>query len=239
MKTTVYKLIGGAAPDSFYLASRNTTARRLYHFDGKTNRALRYARNQKSPFEDEQDGNFILEPIVFENGFLTVYEDNPVLQHFLSVHPDNGKLFEEVNNQKDAQEEIDYYELEHEATARVRSMDISTLESIARVALEIDPSKMTTSELKRDMYRFARNNPQDLLSMANDPHIAHEGFVAKLFDEGVLSARKNAVHYNLPTNKSKMLTVPLDQTHHSAVSSFFLTEEGADAMKVLEKFVSV
>ncbi|NCX26843.1 MAG: GNAT family N-acetyltransferase, partial [Burkholderiaceae bacterium] len=46
----------------------NTTARRLYHFDGKTNRALRYARNQKSPFEDEQDGNFILEPIVFENG---------------------------------------------------------------------------------------------------------------------------------------------------------------------------
>jgi hypothetical protein len=35
------------------------------------------------------------------------------------------------------------------------------------------------------------------------------------------------------------LTVPLDQTHHSAVSSFFLTEEGADAMKVLEKFVSV
>ena len=36
------------------------------------NRALRYARNQKSPFEDEQDGNAIVEPIVFEDGFLSV-----------------------------------------------------------------------------------------------------------------------------------------------------------------------
>jgi len=34
------------------------------------NRPLRYARNQKSPFEDEQDGNVILEPIVFEDGML-------------------------------------------------------------------------------------------------------------------------------------------------------------------------
>ena len=31
-----------------------------------SNKALRYARNQNSPFQDEQDDNAILEPIVFE-----------------------------------------------------------------------------------------------------------------------------------------------------------------------------
>lgn len=237
METKVYKLIGGAAPDSFYLASRNTTARRLYHFDGKTNRALRYARNQKSPFEDEQDGNFILEPIVFENGFLTVYEDNPVLQKFLEVHPDNGKLFELVDNQRDAQSEIDEYDLEHEALTRARTMEFKMMEAIVRIGLGTDPEKMSVPEIKREVYRFAKNYPSELLSMANDPHIAHEGTVSKMFTDGLLIAKRNTVHYNLPNNKSKLTNIPSDQTAQQAVSSYFLTEEGSQAMVVLEKFM--
>ena len=70
MKSKIYVLKSKAAPLSFILASRNTHRKPLLYFDGKTNRALRYASNQKSPFEDEQDGNAILEPVVFENGFL-------------------------------------------------------------------------------------------------------------------------------------------------------------------------
>ncbi len=53
------------------LASRNSRRFPLLWFDEEKGeqRALRYARNQQSPFEDEQDGNAILEPIVFEDGF--------------------------------------------------------------------------------------------------------------------------------------------------------------------------
>jgi len=54
----VYKLLSGN-PLSYSLASRNHPRFPLmwYDEDKQQNRALRYAINQKSPFEDEQDGN--------------------------------------------------------------------------------------------------------------------------------------------------------------------------------------
>jgi len=220
---------------SFMLASRNTVARRLYHFDGKVNRELRYARNQKSPFVDEQDGNFILEPIVFEDGFLSVEDNNPALQRFLEVHPDNGKTFEEVNNKRDASRELDVLEVEIEALNVARKMEVSMMENIARVALEVDPTRISTAELKRDILVYARNNPEEFLSIANDPQVAHDGLVSKMFDTGILVTKKTAVHFNLSTNKSKMLSIPLGETARSATRAFFLTDEGVEIMKTLEK----
>jgi len=234
----IYKLIGGSAPMSFMLASRNTVARRLYHFDGKVNRELRYARNQKSPFVDEQDGNFILEPIIFENGFLRVEDTNPVLQRFLELHPDNNAIFVEVDNKKDAQKELEYLEIEAEAITKARSLDFAMMENVARIALELDPSKISTQELKRDIIVYAKQNPQEFLSIINDPNIAHEGLVARLFDYGALVIKRNAVHYNLANNKSKMLLIPSGQDAQDAVSSYFMTEEGAEAMAMLEKYIS-
>ena len=78
MKTTtkyvdkIYKLTRDTAPLSLTLASRNTKRFPLLWFDEKTgtNKALRYARNQNSPFEEEQDDNAILDPIVFLYGLL-------------------------------------------------------------------------------------------------------------------------------------------------------------------------
>lgn len=223
---------------SFMLASRNTTARRLYYFDGKVNRELRYARNQKSPFVDEQDGNFILEPIIFENGFLTVDDTNPVLQRFLEVHPDNNALFVEVDNKKDAQKELEYLEIEAEAISKARSLEFAMMENVARIALELDPSRISTQELKRDIIVYAKNNPQEFLSIINDPHVAHDGLVARLFDYGALTVKRNAVHYNLSNNKSKMLLIPTGQDAQEAVSSYFMTEDGAETMAMLEKYIS-
>lgn len=238
MSSKLYKLIGGSAPMSFMLASRNTTARRLYYFDGKVNRELRYARNQKSPFVDEQDGNFILEPIIFEDGFLKVEDTNPVLQRFLEIHPDNGALFVEVDNKRDAEKELSYLEMEADALTKARSLDFPMMENIARIALSIDPSRISSQELRRDIIVFARNNPEEFLSVVNDPNVAHNGFVARLFNYGVLSVKRNSVHYNLPNNKSKMLVIPTGQDAQEAVASYFLTEEGIEVMATLEKYIS-
>ena len=70
-KAKIYKLTKENAPLSLILASRHTQRFPLLWFDEKSgvNRPLRYARNQNSPFQDEQDDTAILEPIVFENGF--------------------------------------------------------------------------------------------------------------------------------------------------------------------------
>ena len=65
-----YKLTRDKAPLSYTIPTRNTKRSSLLFFDEKTgqNRSMRYAKNQKSIFEDEQDGNILLEPIIFEDG---------------------------------------------------------------------------------------------------------------------------------------------------------------------------
>jgi hypothetical protein len=171
LENKVYKLTKNAAPLSFMLSTRHSRRKPLLYFDGKINRALRYASNQKSPFEDEQDGNAILEPIVFENGFLSVPKENQVLQHFLSIHPSRGTVFIEVNKEQDAQGELETMNLEADAVLAARSMDISQMEMVARVMLDVDPEKLSSTELRRDMMILAKRYPADFLEAIEDPEM--------------------------------------------------------------------
>ena len=147
----VYVLKRLSAPLTYMLSSRNTRRSPLLYFDGEVNKPLRYARNQKSPFEDEQDGNAIIEPILFEEGFLRVPKNNPVLQEFLNYHPGNGEIYDEVDNERDASQEFDIMTFELDAQLLARDLSLGKLESIARVLYGVKAEKMTTPELKRDV----------------------------------------------------------------------------------------
>lgn len=235
MKNKIYVLKSKAAPLSFILASRNTHRKPLLHFDGKTNRALRYASNQKSPFEDEQDGNAIIEPVVFENGFLSVPQTNPVLQKFLELHPGNGQLFEEVNVERNAQEELDNISHEVDALIAAKQMDISTMETVARVHLGARVDTMSSAEIKRDVLMFAKNSPQAFLDAIEDSSIEIQDLVAKLFDKNLLSLRnKNKdIYYNLPNNKKKLSNVPYGEDPRDIVLNILVNDE--EIMNALEK----
>jgi hypothetical protein len=126
---------------------------------------LRYARNQKSPFEDEQDGNFILEPIVFEDGVLIVAKNNPVLQRFMELHPANGDVFYEFDTEKDASEKIEYLSFELDAQLAAREMNIESAEAVLRVMVGGRVDKMTSQEIRRDIMVYARNNPEEFLDI--------------------------------------------------------------------------
>ena len=108
LKDRVYKLTRDRAPLSCIIPSRNSSRNPLLYFDEEKgyNRALRYARNQKSCFEDEQDGTAIVEPVIFTDGLLRVPKSNPILQEFLHYHPLNGKRFVEVDFSKDAAQQV-------------------------------------------------------------------------------------------------------------------------------------
>jgi hypothetical protein len=95
----IYVLKNGKSPLTFVLQSRHSRRSPLLWFDEEkgVNRTLRYARNQRSPFEDEQDDNAIVEPIMFENGVLKVSKTDTVLHKFLELHPKNGSVFEECH----------------------------------------------------------------------------------------------------------------------------------------------
>jgi len=204
------------------------------------NRPLRYARNQKSPFEDEQDGNAIVEPIIFEDGFLHVPKSNPVLQQFLHYHPMNGIKYEEVNDERDAGEQLEQMNLEVDALVECKNMSVEALEHVARVLMGIDPSRVTTSELRRDMLIHARRDPAYFLRVANDPDLKLQSKIQKFFDENLLSFRRNKteIWFNGPTNKKKLVTVPFGEDPVALATSYLLSEEGLDHLRALESLIS-
>jgi hypothetical protein len=234
----VYKLKGESAPLSFTLPSRNTRRYPLLYFDeeNNVNRALRYAINQKSPFEDEQDGNAIVEPIVFENGFLSVPRTNPVLQQFLHYHPLNGLSFIQVDYEKDAAKEVEQLTSEVDALIEARQLSVDQMETIARVLFSKDPNKFTTSELKRDILIYAKRDPKGFLNILRDPMLKLQANIHVFFENKLLAFRNNnkEVWFNTPSVKKKMLTVSYGDDPYFAVAQFLKTDDGIDALKMLE-----
>ena len=234
-----YRLKREAAPLTFMLASHNTKRKPLLYFDedSGTNRALRYARNQKSPFEDEQDGNAILEPVIFEDGMLHVPKNNQVLQEFLYYHPSRDSIYEEVNNERDAAEDVEVLEQELNAQIVASDLEFDKMLSVARVLLGGRSELLSTSELKRDILLFAKRDPYTFLEVVNDPDLEFEDEVRQFFTEKLLSFRnkKKDVYFNLPGNKTKMLTIPFGEDPYHVVASYLKTDEGIDVYKGLVK----
>ncbi len=234
-----YKLTKEAAPLSFMLPTRNSRRYPLMHFDEVKgeNRALRYARNQKSPFEDEQDGNAIVEPVIFEDGFLHVSRTNPVLQEFLHYHPMNGSKFVEVNTEKDAQKEMDVLNSRVDALIEARQLDIEQVESVARVLFNTDVSRTTSAELRRDILIFAEQEPAQFLNAVKDPTLKLNSLVQEFFSHKVLIFKNNKkdVYFNTPKNKKRMLNLPFGEDPYYVISSYLQTDDGVDILNFLEK----
>lgn len=241
IKDKVYKLLTGT-PLSYTLASRNHPRFPLMWFDESKNinRVLRYASNQKSPFEDEQDGNVILEPVVFEDGLLSVPRTNPVLQAFLHYHPHNGTIFAELDNEKEAASEVEELNIEVDALIQARQLTIDQIEMLTRVFFGKDPSTVSTAELKRDLLVYAKRDPQGFLNTLNDPELRFQARVRLFFDNNLLSLRNNNkdIWFNTPTNKKKMCSIPYGQSPYDAAEAFLQSDDGIDALKMLEAMIT-
>lgn len=233
----VYRLINGS-PLSYTLASRNHPRFPLMWFDEKNNvnRALRYAVNQKSPFEDEQDSNAILEPVIFEDGLLRVPRTNPVLQQFMYYHPLNGKIFIEVDKEKDAAAEVEDLNIEVDALVEARQLTIEQMEMLTRVMFGKDPTTVSTAELRRDILVYAKNDPEGFLNILNDPDLKFQAKVRVFFDNRLLVTKNNdkEIWFNTSTNKKKMMSIPYGENPHEMAALFLQSDEGLDALKMLE-----
>ena len=243
MKTTtkyvdkIYKLTRESAPLSLILASRHTQRFPLLWFDETTgtNKALRYARNQNSPFQDEQDDNAVLEPIIFENGFLTVKKENQVLQKFLEYHPGKGRVYVEVDKAKEATDIVKNLNIEVDALIQARQLKVDEVENIARVIFQKDISTVTTDELRRDILVFAKNQPQDFMLLLKDPALKLNAKIQLFFDKNLLQFRNNnkEVFFNTPSNKKKMLNIPYQEDPFYIIASHFQSDDGLEALKHL------
>lgn len=241
LKDRVYRLKNQRKPLSYVLPSRHTNAHPLLHFDEQkgTSRALRYATNQQSVFIDEQQGEVILGHVIFESGMLNVPKENQALQQLLHYHPGLDKIFEEVDNERDAQKELARLDMDAEAMIRAREMPIEQLDIVHRVIYGRQTAGLTSGEIRRDVLSYAKNNSEDFLEILSDPNTEVEGNVYKYFEENLLSFRRNKteVWYNMPKLKSKMLNVPHNANPYSVIADFLKSPEGLDAYKMLDSML--
>jgi len=224
----VYRLKRGT-PLSYTLASRNHPSFPLMWFDEKNNvnRVLRYASNQKSPFEDEQDEHAIVEPIVFENGELRVSKTNVVLQKFLELHPGNGKVFVEFNPEREAKKDLEMFDQEVDALIAAKEMSIEQCEDFLRGVVGGRVDDMTSQEIRRDVRVYARTNPYEFLTLTGDPSVRMRSNISKFFETKMIQTRNQErdIYWNLPDNKKKLATLPEDTSKEDFLFEYFTSEE--------------
>ena len=238
IKDRQYYLRGDKNPLSYVLTSKSSPKKPLLWFDEEKgyNREIRYASNQKSCFIDEQDGNAILSHIIFEDGVLYVPKSDQPLQKLLSLyHPKKGYVYEERDDIAEAKEDLVSIEVEMQALNTAISIDVDQAEAILRVELGSAVDKMSSAELKRDLYMFAKNNPVLFLELVNDDNVQLRNLAIKAAEIGIITLSQDQRTFAWGSNGKKLMTVPFDENPYSAFAAFLKTDEGVEVFKSIEK----
>ena len=233
IKDRTYLLANGKTP-----LSRSIKSAGIYYFDEEKGyeRELKYCQNQKTPFVDEMKGDQRLEHIVFRNGVLFVPKNKVTLQKLLSLyHPHKDKIYEELQPQVIAAQEIDWLEMEVEALNAAMNLDIDMAEAVMRVELGSKVSSMSSKELKRDLLLYAKKNPQLFLELVNDENVSLRNFGIKATEMGLLKLSSDQRTFMWGSNDRKLMNVPFDEHPYSALAAWFKTDEGMEIYQNIEK----
>ena len=237
-KDRTYYIASGKSPLVYTIPSRHSQRKPLLYFDNelKYARELRYATNQPTPLVDEQKGEVTLGRIIFRNGTLTVKKENVALQKLLSLyHPFKNKVFKELDPVKDSVNELDWIEYELEALNLAKGMDIDYAEAILRSEFGEKVTKLSSSELKRDLMIFAKRKPILFVELANDDTIELRNTGAKAVEAGILKLTSDQRTFTYGDGNRKLMTVPFDEHPYSALASFFKTDDGMEVYKTILK----
>jgi len=233
-------LTSKTSPLSFIIPSRSTKARQLLWWDEEKgiNRAIRYAKNQRSIFEDEQDGHAIIEPIVMEDGMIVAPKTDPNLQKFLMYHPDFGKTWKLSNKTLDAQEELARLDMMDEASAEAKTLSISEARAILRVLVDARSGNNEDEVVvMRDVRNYARKNPKEFLAMRANPDLDVMDTVNKAISKGILKTRANDTQLWWNTDsKTKIIDIPMGVKLEEYVGAHLKTDDG---LPVLEMLISL
>jgi hypothetical protein len=172
---------------------------------------------------------------MFQDGILHVPRAEVSMQKLLSIyHPHKDKTWEEVDMAKKAADEIDILEFELEALSLVKELDIEHLEAIMRTELGSAVTTMTSKELKRDAYKFAKQDPSLFIELSQDEDIKLRNLANRAVEQGIISLADDGTVFKFANGK-KIITVPFDQHPYAALSQYFKTDDGVDLMKSLLK----
>ena len=238
IKDRRYVIRGDRNPLTFTIKSRHTEKYPLLYFDtdNNTQRALRYATNQASPFVDEQKGEVTLRHIVFEDGALFVPKQEQALQKLLSLyHPDRNKRFAELMPVKEAEDEVQIINYQIDAMTLARDMDIDQAEAIMRTEIGSQVNDLSSKELRRDLLKFAKDQSYLFLELAQDDNVELRNFGVKATEAGIINIAQDQRSFTIGKNNRKLFSVPFDENPYSALAAWFKTDEGVEMYKSIAK----
>ena len=233
VKDRMYELTGNNRPIVRIMKRKN-----LYWFDEEKGyqREMAYAVNQKTPFVDEFKGRVRPGHIIFRDGILFVEKENTVLQQLLSIyHPDKNLIYREVDNEVDAEADLDVFELEIDALNAAAEMEVEQMEAIMRAEIGSKVNKMKSKELRRDTLIFARENPKLFLELAKDEDISLRNLGIKAVEADILQLSEDNRTFTAGKEKRKLFEVPFDEHPYTALAALFKTDEGLKVLKSVEK----
>ena len=238
MKDRQYYLKKKGRPLTYVLQSKSTKRKPLLWWDEDKgiNREMRYSSNQKSIFVDEQDNNVMLDHVIFEEGVLYVPKQNQPLQKFLSLyHPKKDLVYAERDDVAEAKEDLIDIETEMQALNTATSIEIDQAEAILRVELGSTVDKMSSAEIKRDLYLFARQNPVLFLDLVNDENVVLRNLAIKANEMGIITLSQDQRRFTWGATDRKLMEVPFDENPYSAFAAWLKTDEGVDVYKSIQK----
>lgn len=238
IKDRTYLISESEVPLTYTLQGKHTLRYPLLWFNKETGdqEEIRYATNQNSPLISEQKGQATLGHIMFLNGVLNVPKEKQNLQKLLSIyHPGLNVKYTEFDPTMEAEDDLDYLELEVEAMNAAFDMDIDVAEAIVRVEVGSRVNKMSSKEIKRDLLLMARRNPNLFLELANDDNVPLRNLAIRATESGIIRLSQDQRTFHWRENDRKLMTVPFDENPYSAMAAFFKTDEGMGIFKSIEK----
>jgi hypothetical protein len=238
IKDRTYLLSDSHSPLTYTLQCKHSARYPLLWFDKETGNQeeIRYATNQNSALVSQQKGQVTLGHVIFENGVLNVPKEKQNLQKLLSIyHPGLGIKYTEFDPTLEAEDDLDYLEIEMEALNAAFNMEIDNAEAIVRVEVGSRVNKMSSKEIKRDLLLFAKRNPVLFLELANDDNVQLRNIAIRATEQNIIKLSQDHRTFMWGENDRKLMTVPFDENPYSAMAAFFKTDEGIQIFKSIEK----
>jgi hypothetical protein len=210
----------------------------IYYFDEEVGyeRELKYCENQRTSFVDEMKGEHRLSHIIFRDGILVVPKNKVTLQQLLSIyHPLKDRLFYEVNEEKQAETQLDWLEFEVAAMNAANNLDIDMMEAVMRVEIGSKVTKMSSKEIKRDLLLFAKEKPKLFLELVTDDNVQLRNFGIKATEAGIIDLSQDQRTFSWKSTGRKLMTVPFEENPYSALAAWFKTDEGMEIYSNIEK----
>jgi len=165
-----------------------------------------------------------------------VPKEDVALQKLLSLyHPNRNRLYVERDDQKRAVNEMDYIDMQLDAMNIAREIDIEHSEAILRVEQGSSVSSMSSSEIKRDLMLFAKEQPDLFLELVSDDNVQLRNFAIKATEYNIIKLSQDQKTFAWASNGKKLMNVPFEENPYSAFAAWLKTDEGVEVFKSIEK----